>query len=114
MIKVMGLRREIKVGKDKFLIIQKAYNCLPKKLGINPKEVLNYIIVKTSDDIKYAFIDNPGEKDGWNTFIAAENFLRAYIQVNYNYGLPHRFYLNLFTNGGDGSLINKKGEKVWF
>ena len=111
---MMGLRREIKVGKDKFLIIQKAYNCLPKKLGINPKEVLNYIIVKTSDDIKYAFIDNPGEKDGFESYQGAEQFLRAYIEVNYSEGLPHRFYLNEFKNGGDGSLINKKGEKVWF
>ena len=113
---MMGLRREIKIpnSNTKYLIIQKAFGVLPKKIGVDPKNVLEYVIVKTSDDTNYDFIDEGTETDGWISFQGAENFLRAYILVNHNDGLPNRFYLNKFVNGGDGSLINKQGEKVWF
>jgi len=113
---MMGLRREIKIpnSKDKFLIIQKAYGCLPKRIGINPTNILNYIIVKTKDNTNYEFIDNPGETDGFESYQGAEQFCRAYIQTNYKKGLPHRFYLNIFKNSSDGALIDKDGEEVWF
>ena len=111
---MLGLRRKIIVGNDKFLIIQKAFGTLPKCIEVNPEDVLNYIIVKTSDDTNYEFIDNPGESDGFSSYIGAENFLRAYVLVNHNNGLPHRFYLNEFTNSGNGALIDKSGEEVWF
>ena len=113
---VIGLRREIKIPNTniKYLIIQKAFNVLPACIGVNPKDVLNYVIVKTSDDINYEFIDSPGETDGFDSYQGAEQFLRAVIQVSYPSALPHRFYLNEFTNSGDGALIDKQGHKIWF
>ena len=113
---MMGLRREIKIpGTDvKFLIIQKAYGVLPSCLGIDPSNVLNYVVVKTDDDINYEFIDEEGESDGFDSYQGAEQYVRAVCQVEYPSALPHRFYLNEFTNGGDGSLIDKDGNKVWF
>ena len=116
MIKIFGQRRIIKIpGTNvKYIIIQKTFGCLPKCIGVNPKDVLNYVVVKTSDDKNYKFIDNPGETDGFDTYQGAEQFLRAVIQVTYPSALPHRFYLNEFTNSSDGALINKQGEEVWF
>jgi hypothetical protein len=113
---VFGLRREIKIPNTttKYLIIQKAFGVLPACIGVVPKDVLNYVIVKTSDDKNYEFIDNPGESDGFFSYIGCENFLRAYILVNHNKGLPHRFYMNEFTNSSNGALIDKDGNEVWF
>ena len=109
-----GLRREIHVGNTKYLIIQKAFGVFPACIGVNPKDTFEYVIVRTSDDKNYEFIDNPGESDGFESYQGAEQFCRAHIQVDFPSALPHRFYLNEFTNGGDGSLIDKNGKKVWF
>jgi spore coat polysaccharide biosynthesis protein SpsF (cytidylyltransferase family) len=94
---MIGTRRVFNIpdSTDKVLIIQKVGNCLNKKLRINPDNVLNYIIVKTSDDENYEFIDNKGETDGFETFQGAEQFARAYILANYD-ELGHRWYINEF------------------
>ncbi len=116
MIKIFGQRRIIKIPNTnvKYIIIQKSFGTLPACIGVNHKDVLNYVIVKTSDDENYEFIDEQGETDGFDTFQGAEQFLRAYILVNHKKGLPHRFYLNKFINSSDGALIDKQGEEVWF
>lgn len=112
---MIGTRRKIiePTSKDEFLIIQKAYGCLPKELGLNPKDVLNYIIVKVNKNGTYTFIDNDGEIDGFNSFQGVENFLRAHILNNYG-KLPHRWYVNMFPKNENGTLINKQGEEVDF
>lgn len=112
---MFGVRRKIiePTSKDEFLIIQKAYGCLPKALGINPSDVLNYVIVKDNKDGSYDFIDNEGETDGFNSFKGAEQFLRAYILDNYD-EIPHRWYLNEFPKAENGILINQNGEEVDF
>ena len=83
---MIGLRRSFNIpnSNDKLLLIQKVGGCLSSILGIDPTTVKDYVLVITSDDQSYEFIDNPGESDGFESFQGAEQFARAYILENYS------------------------------
>ena len=111
---MIGLRRRFNIpnSNDELLLIQKAFGVLPSIIGVNPANVKEYVLMLLSGST-YTFIDNIGETDGFESYQGAEQFARAYILENYN-ELGHRFYADLFTNSGNGSLIDKNGNEVDF
>lgn len=108
---MFGCRRYIKIPNTEieFFIIKKIGGSLPSCIGVNPADVLNYVIVKKEDD-GYSHIDNAGESDGFETYRGAEQFLRAYVAANYEL-TPHRWYINEFPKNNNGKLVDNEGNE---
>jgi hypothetical protein len=108
---MFGLRRKFKIPdkEEYYLIFKKPWG---NSMGISLEGKLNYILVYTADFKSYTFLDYEGEDDGFDTYIGAEQFLRAYLVSNYK-ELPNRWYINKFKRKENGYLEDlKTGDEI--
>ena len=96
------LMRKFKVPnqEDYYLILKKPWG---RSIGVPLEGKLGYMLVHTTEFKTYDIIDEKGEDDGFEDYIGAEQFLRAYLSGTVK-KVPNRWYINLFINKPNGYL----------